>query len=186
MITERDRKIIDFVAEFRAVYSWHVRQVFFRNHKEGHRQANRSLRKLWMIGELKRAKDHYTDRLIYYTGNRHQFRHKLLITSVFAKMQDYELVEFYREYNIGAYQADAFARFRYDAREYLYFVEVQICHTPVDIEKYEKILAARLWPERVFPRVLLITDRRQVVQSPVRVIQVKTDLSNWEEVTRWR
>ena len=186
MITERDRKIVEFVTEFKAVYSWHVEQVFFRRHKEGQRQANRTLRKLWQAGEIKRTKDLYTDRNIYYVGNRHQLRHKLLITSVYARMTSFELVEFIREYMVGTCQADAFARFRHGGREYLYFVEIQISHEPVDIGKYEKILTARLWPERVFPRVLVVSDRRQEVKSPVRIVQVKTDFSNWEEVTRWR
>ena len=186
MITERDRRIIDFVHEYRAVYSWHVQKIFFRWHKHGQRQANRTLRKLWQAGEIKRTKDLYTDRNIYYVGNRHQLQHKLLITSVYARMTSFELVEFIREYMVGTYQADAFARFRHEGREYLYFVEIQISHEPVDIGKYEKILVARLWPERVFPRVLVVSDRRQEVKSPVRIVQVKTDFSNWEEVTRWR
>lgn len=186
MITERDREVIEFVTEFRAVYSRHVQRLFFYRHKQGQRQANRTLRKLWQAGELRRTKDQYTDRLIYYVGNRHQLRHKLLITSVYVRLLDHDLQEFRREYCIGAYQTDAFCRFRHSGREYLYFVEVQISHQPVDVEKYEKIAAARLWPERVFPRVLLVSDRRQKIQSPVRVVQIKTDFSNWEEVTRWR
>lgn len=182
MITERDRKIIEFVTEFKAAYSWHVERIFFRHHKQGQRQANRTLRKLWQAGEIKRTKDQYADRNIYYIGSRHQLRHKLLIASVYARLMDFGPVEFKREYCVGTYQTDAFARFRHDGREYLYFVEVQISHEPVDIQKYERILAARLWSERVFPRVLVVSDRRQEVRSPVRLVQVKTDFSNWEEV----
>jgi hypothetical protein len=180
MITERDRRIIEFVQEFRAVYIEHVRRRFFANYRQGKRLASRALLKLWKVGEVRRTQDQYTRRLVYYSGSKSQLRHKLLVTEFYSRLPG--LVHFEREKAIGNVQADAYAICRRGGREYHYLLEVQISHQPVDTEKYERLARNRLWPGKVFPRVIVISDRRLKIDSPIQFLRVGTDFKEWKEV----
>lgn len=74
---------------------------------------------------------------------------------------------------------DAFIKFQFNRRTYLYFAEIQISNNPLDVEKYKRAFInnkqLKIFPEGVFPNILAITDKRLNVSSRhLNVITIDT------------
>jgi len=61
------------------------------------------------------------------------------------------------------------------------FAEVQLCNSPVDIAKYERLYYSRNWKWPAFPRIVVITDKKVVNNSRLTVKVIPTNFENWEE-----
>ncbi len=132
--------------------------------------------------DIKREKDPLTGQYIYFT-KKAQLQHKLLRTEFYCRLLNGpgRLLQFEPEYTIDNVRADAFAAYEYKGKGYLMFVEVQLCNSPVDIAKYERLYYSRNWKFPVFPRLVVVTDKKVENNSRLTVKVIPTNLSNWEE-----
>ena len=74
-------------------------------------------------------------------------------------------MEFIPEYTkLSGIRPDAFITLQNSRRTYLYFAEIQISNNPLDVGKYEQAYItnkqARVFPEGVFPNILVVTDKK--------------------------
>lgn len=191
MLLSRDQKVIEFIETFGAARTEQIERLFFRYDEEGiplkssTRVARRRLKRIVEESHIKRDKDPYTGQYVYYYPSRKQLKHKLLRTEIYILLKEGpgRILKFENEYSIENLQADAFCIYQLENKGYLFFIEVQTSNnTGLDIEKYEKLFKSKKYPWEVFPRIIAITDRKQKIDTVLKVVRVNTDFSNWRDI----
>jgi len=175
-------QVIDFVERFGAANTKQITQLFFAGLNQPDIVARRRLVQIARDSDIKREKDPLTGQYIYFT-KKAQLQHKLLRTEFYCRLLrgPGKLMQFEPEYTFEKVRADAFVSYEYMRRVYLMFVEVQLCNSPVDIAKYERLYYSRNWKWPAFPRIVVITDKKVVNNSRLTVRVLPTNFKNWEE-----
>lgn len=181
MLTSRDLRIIEFIERFGAANTKQITQLFFQGLNQPEVVARRRLVQIVRDSNVKRTMDPVTGQYIYFT-KKAQLQHKLVRTEFYCRLQEKgRVLKFEPEYTIDNVRADAFAAYEYKGKGYLMFVEVQLCNSPVDIAKYERLYYSRNWKWPAFPRIVAISDKRQKINSRLTVKVVPTNFKNWED-----
>lgn len=169
-------EVISFIEALGAADTNQIDRLFFNRL----RIAQRRLKRITEESDIKRCRDPVTNRYIYYTSKA-QLQHKLIRTELYLRMKQGpgNILNFATEYTIDNVRADAFVIYECLKKVYLMFVEVQTSNNPVDLAKYESLFFARKFP--VFPRLVVVTDKKVENNSRLTVKIIPTNLSNWED-----
>lgn len=182
MLTSRDLRIIEFIERFGAANTKQITQLFFQGLNQPDVVARRRLVQIVRDSNIKRTMDPVTGQYIYYLGKKAQLQHKLVRTEFYCRLQEKgRVLKFEPEYTLGDVRADAFIAYEYHGKGYLLFLEVQICNSPVDIAKYERLYYRRTWTWPVFPRIVVASDKKVVNNSRLTVKVIPTNFEKWEE-----
>lgn len=185
MLTTRDLKIISMIQNFGAVDSGQIYRVFFREAHQGELICRRRLNEIIKHADIKREKDPITGRYIYYT-KKAQLRHKVLIAEFYVRLLTGpgRVEAFEAHCSFGDIRPDAFVTYFYREQVYLFFLEVQISANPLNVAKYERLYASGDWKLPVFPRLVVVSDRRWRVATELRVDFVPTSYEGWEAILK--
>jgi hypothetical protein len=132
--------------------------------------------------EINRTMAPWSRWYVYYAGKVRQLEHKRLVTEFYCRLHEGggEVLEFIPEYSVGGLRADAYAEYAVGDRVYHFALEVQISSAFFDAQKYLDLYHAPSWPWPTFPRVLVVSDRKQRFPEGPRFFQVGTDYEGWE------
>jgi predicted transcriptional regulator len=178
MLVARDLQIVDFIQEFKAVYSDHVEQVF----KMSEVRANKRLRELVKEKLVKRKRDTLTPNYVYFVEK--PTLHKLLLTEFYTQLLKAQgsIVEFKRSPKLSGLIPDAFCEYKYQGFRYFMFIEIQLSNGTLDTGKYERYFESRDWKEKFpkFPRIIVVGNRDFKIHSPNKLNFIQLDSSYTE------
>lgn len=188
MITERDRKIINFIDSVNYASISNIASLFFSESKFSYDLARKRLNKIKNMGEyIKSIQNLETNELIYipYNSNRKRVSiHDITVINYACKLYELgcEVKEIIIQPIFGNIIPDAYIRFVYDDYQYQQLVEVQIRHNKPDFEKYKsvdvmnKILEKT---EETIPTLVLIQDTNIKYEDDelnMDIVQIQTNL----------
>jgi hypothetical protein len=157
-LTERINAILSLVERFKVVELSHVVRLYYKD-KYGNINAQKRLTAMCRDGLLKRKRSNVNLRYYYYLGKEPaQVQHKLMLTELYVNMcckHGISNVTCTPEYTIEGVRPDAYIEVIDRNRKYLFFVEVQIAHTPVDLAKYEMLYRKKPFGD-AFPTILVL------------------------------
>ncbi len=182
IVTERDRKVIDFLETFKAATTNTIQELFYPSL----RVTQNRLKLLYDNKLLKRERDHFTSQYIYYVRKPKQLRHDLLLTDFYREMNKIVEIElFEKEFVIADIRTDGFVAYKHKNKGYIAFIEVQIANTPLDIEKYEKLYRSGQYKKYfpIFPLIYVISDKK-MPETRLKIIRVNEDMSNLGEILK--
>lgn len=166
MITDRDRKVLDFLNKFHVARTSTIEQLFYPSG----RVARRRLAELYEHGEVKRERDGPGAEYIWYYKRPKQFLHNLLLTDFYRDLtRKYNVTNFVKEPSICDIRPDALIRYNGKTA----FVEVEASHKSLDVDKYERLLKTGTYKKYfdVLPPVILISERRPPKSTAIEVIK---------------
>lgn len=180
IVTDRDRKVIDFLNTFKVATTDTIQELFYPSL----RVAQKRLKLMYENKLLKRTRDNFTSQYCYYIKKPKQMRHCLLLTDFYREMNrltDIELFE--KEITIDNIRPDGLIAYKYKKKGFIACIEVQISNEPLDVEKYEKLFKSGKYKKYfpVFPLVYAITDRK-ILYTELKIIRVNEDMSNLKEI----
>jgi hypothetical protein len=186
LLTSRDLEIIDLIYQFGVIDADQIYRLFFAQHNQGKLIARRRLREiLAQNSEIKRIKDPLSGRYIYYL-KKAQLRHKVLIAEFYTRLKTGrgEIKKFVNPYHVncsfGDLYPDAYAIYQLGDQVYFWFLEVQISTNPLNLSKYERLYRSGEWRFPVFPRVLVVGDRKFNNNTGLEVEFVGTKFEGFE------
>lgn len=180
MLTDRDYEIINFIDTFKAVSGKHIQQVF----KISQTITNRRLKQIIKAKEAQRIRDHCTMNYLYFTTEK-PTRHKLIVTGLYSKfVRQVEIIKFEREYKLGSLRPDIFCECKKNGYHYFLFIEIQLSNSELNIQKYEDYYYSNEWNElfKIFPRIIVISDKNYKINSPLKIIQIDTKLLSFNQI----
>ncbi|NJD02053.1 MAG: hypothetical protein FIA99_05535 [Ruminiclostridium sp.] len=185
---ERVASILEIVEQFKACDVTHIARLYYSGNSQPIKKAQAKLTAMIEYGLLKRKRNNINCRYYYYLDREPtQLQHKLLLTELYIQLCEkygQKNIEFVPEYSaVPGIRPDAFIKVQYNRRTYLYFAEIQISNTPLDLLKYERAYIAtrqsRIFPEGVFPSVLAVTDKIVPAGSRhLNIITIDTGFNN--------
>ena len=166
MLTQRDRRIIRFINDFRCATTSQIKSLFYSH--VSMRYCQQRLRQLTTYSELKRFRGHIDDEYIYYTRQKpKEIEHMLWRVDSYIQLnKDYNLVEFIPEYNYYGIRADAYFEVWQHGLATGYFLEIQKSHR-FDLNKYDTPYQNGHWIEKWnrFPEVIIKSDLKLNLQQ---------------------
>ena len=145
MITSRDKEILKFIEEYRALTIFQAYRIFFNESKYGYNIARRRLSQLEEIGMLKSCKNKSSNQKVYYMENPVS-AHDLFVIDF------YSLLVFNHCKNIifktqprylnGQIRPDAYLKYEYGEEMYFILLEVDFTHFTnlIKFQTYEILL----------------------------------------------
>ncbi|MGJ0846604.1 hypothetical protein ACR77J_07940 [Tissierella praeacuta] len=176
IVTERDKKVINFIEENKIATTDAIAEIFY----PCLRVAQHRLKLMYDNKLIKRDRDYYTSQYYYYLKKPKQIKHSLLVTEFYKNLNKIADIKMFRsEFIIENIRSDAFVAYEVNNIKKIAFVEVQISNTKLDIEKYEKLFKSGKYKSYfpVFPSILAITDRK-VPQTNLDLIKINTNFNN--------
>lgn len=185
-MTERDKKVIEFIRDFGAADAKQIYRLFFKD--VTYQRAQSRLTAIFNEKEtgIHRREDKlYTGCYLYFEKDS-QLRHKQLLVEFYINLLEGpgKIREFENHYSIGDIRPDAYTAYQMDDKVFLFFVEVQISANPLDVKKYETLFDGDEWQKELpaFPRIIVISDRKYKINSKLKFIQIKTDFEDWQKI----
>ncbi|MBS4538234.1 hypothetical protein GOQ27_07150 [Clostridium sp. D2Q-11] len=181
MVTDRDRKVIEFIEKFNVATTNIVAELFYPSL----RVAQNRLKRLTEDKVLKRDRDHFTNQYLYYLKKPKQLNHCLLLVEFYQKVSKYVDIEYYdKEVTIENLRADGLMIYRYRSKKYIAFIEVQISNIPVDIDKYRKLYLSEKYKKYfpVFPKLIVISNKKMPDNQDFKIIKISEDLNNIQDI----
>lgn len=160
MLTNRDREILTWIENYKAISINQCSILFFNNSYEG---ARRRLKQLEDMEHLKSYTIKDTKEKIYYWDKKIS-KHDLLILDFIATMKfnEAELLEYkYQpQYLNGAIRPDAYMIFRYKDKVLFILLEVDLHHytSNIKMQTYEKLFRSGELQEKclgTFPIIVI-------------------------------
>ncbi len=177
VVTERDRKVITFIDEFKVATTDTIHELFYPSLKI----AQRRLRLLTENNLLKRDRDHFTAQYYYYTNKPRQLRHCLLLTDFYRELNKRVKIKLFRkEFPIEDIRPDGFVVYEVNGQNYIACVEIELSNIP-DIGKYERLYKGESYKKYfngVFPLIYYVTNK-DIPGTTLKIIQVNEDISNF-------
>ncbi|NBI05749.1 hypothetical protein [Senegalia massiliensis] len=177
MITDRDKKVIEFIEKFNVATTNIIADLFYPSL----RVAQNRLKRLYADKVLKRDREHFTNQYYYYIKKPKQIRHNLLLVEFYKEVNKLIDIEvFKKEFEIEDIRPDGLMIYKYKNKKYIAFIEVQISNTPVDIHKYRKLCLTEKYKKYfpVFPKLIFITNKSIKNIKEFEVIKIKEDSEN--------
>lgn len=166
MITDRDKKVLEFLRKFHVARTSTIEKLFYPSG----RVARRRLAELHAHGEIKRERDGPGAEYIWYIKRPKQFLHNLMLTDFYRELaQKHQVTDFIKEPTICGIRPDALIRYNGNVA----FVEVEVSHKTLDIGKYEQLAKSGEYKKyfHVLPPVILISERKAPRSHLVSVIK---------------
>lgn len=200
-LTSRDIKVINFLDDSNIVLTAsQVGKIFYsenaRDDKSSLKIAQKRLKKMFDIKEVKRFRDYSTQEFYYYLGSKvpKLTEHKLLISEFITRMaQDQFEVEwvklewthFQKDYHL---RPDAFIKFRYVNDEFYILLEVDSSKKFTNDDKYLKLFTDRKNSTEIqeilpYGHILIVSlCKTKPESSKVDPVWISTDFSNFSNL----
>ena len=195
MITDRDRKIIDFIYDIGFSNIKIIGDLFFTNSIYRYDLARKRLRKILKIGEyIKSIKNQSTNEVIYIPIDskiKNISIHNLKILDYICelKLMGADLEEIKIEPIYNNIKPDACIKFVFNNCRYYQLLEVQCRHAIVDLDRYnsndviESILKDN---DEILPNLIIIQntnrDYEKLNNTPLNIIQLNLNLDEMAKV----
>lgn len=179
MITKRDKKVIDFLEQFKIANTSTIHELFYPSL----RVAQNRLKTLTDHKAIKRTRNHINMEYLYYIKKPRQIKHRLLLTDFHRELNKMvKIIDFQNEFIIEHLRADGFVAYKYNNKGYIAFIEVEISNKSLDINKYKKLFKEGKYKLYfpVFPKLIVITNKKISEIKEFEVIQIKEDFSNFQ------
>ena len=183
IITDRDRKVIEFIEKFNCVSTNTIYELFYPSL----RVTQNRLKLMTDNKIIKRDRSHFTSQYYYYTDAKpKQVYHQILLAELYKELNKIVTIEaFIKEYCIEDIRADALVVYSRNNKNYIAFVEVELSNTP-DIQKYERLYKSgryKSYFNGVFPLIYYVTDKT-IPKTNLEVIKINEEMKNLGEVLK--
>lgn len=196
MITDRDRKIIRHIEQYKYATLEQIEKIFFKQQKNSYNIARRRMAEIRKAGYVKVNRDIETNRLVYMWDDgktKMPGTHRLILLDVLANLHyngfTVQQFEIEKAWQGGAIRSDAFTVFTLEnvMNRYQYFIEVHLSNNPHNLEKYDRLLATTEVQDylgrNINPRVLLVSDRNhEATLKRTQVVTLNTKLDAFASV----
>ena len=178
VLTERDKKIIEFIKDFKCATTSTISDIYFPSL----RTAQRRLKYLCEHGHIKSYQESITLEKIHYIGKRPtQLKHSLILSSFIAQIKkaNIEILKYKVQFRLSNTIPDCLLVLRYNNKNYIYLVECENTKT-FNVSKYEDLYYSRAYKEILptFPSIVVISNRTVKKSNKFNVIDIKLDFSN--------
>jgi len=183
LITERDKEIIKFINEFKVAHTSTLQKLFYTSD----RVARRRLSTIVEHGDLKRERYYISEEYLYYIKKPKQMRHSLLLTDFYRDIYNIVEVKYFKnEVILDNIRPDALMGYKYKDKYYIAFIEVEISNKGFDIDKYKRFYITEQYKKYfpIFPLIIAITDKNISEHKKLKIIQIKEDLSNIQDIVK--
>lgn len=183
MLAARDIEVLSFIQEFGIADARQIHKLFFSNPDRGELAVRRRLHEMVELGGLRRKKDAKTGKYLYYTKESQSNTH-LLITEFYLQLffGPGRIRDFENNFSVGQIRPSAYVTYQYRDQVFLIFLEVHHADNPLNIEKYERLYQSGAWKLPAFPRIVVVSDHRRAIRSPLNVSVIPTNFHNWEQI----
>ncbi len=182
MITKRDLEVIKFIEQFKVARTSTIQELFFPSLLV----AQKRLKTITEHGFLKRDRAIINQEYFYYIKKPRQLIHSILLTDFYREIHKLGLqIEYFdNEVTLEDIRPDGLLAYRYKDRAYISFIEVEISNKGLDIDKYKRLYATGIYKAYFpsFPMIIAITNQCVENIKDFRIIQIKEDLANINEV----
>ncbi len=196
MITDRDRKIIAHLEKYKYATIEQLENIFFKKQKNSYTIARRRMAEIIKAGYAKKIRDVETNRVIYVYNDgktKEPDRHRILVLDVLANLHKQEFnvhsFEIEKFWIGGDIRSDAFTVFALESvnNRYHYFIEVHLSNNDCNLEKYDLLFESgevqKYLGRKIFPRILLITDRDVEYNCKnAKIIKLNTNLDEFASI----
>ncbi|MGL5439656.1 MAG: hypothetical protein ACRDA4_04625 [Filifactoraceae bacterium] len=187
IFTDRDKKIIQLIADLKVVDVFVVDSILFKNTKTT-RVAQRRLQNLYEFNRVKRWRMNQISNYIYYLGKKPiNIDHSILMSHFIANLSNIgaEIIEIKREWLIfEGIRIDLFVSFVMNGKNYTSIVEIE--NTKNFQSKYDKLESYFSGKEykNLFsniPLIVCVSDK-PFNKRILEVIQIDTKFNNMKEL----
>lgn len=170
MITDRDRKIIDFIESIGFTSIKNIADMFFVDCKYGYDLARKRLKKIYDCGRyIKKFNNSETNETIYVPINsklKNVSLHSMRVLEYICKLKclNCDILEVEIEPVFDSIKPDAYICFKFNGYIYFQLLEVQLRHDYVNIKKFKKqdtIDAILERTNNVIPKIIIVQDTRK-------------------------
>lgn len=198
MITDRDRRIIRHLEQYKYATLEQLEKIFFREQKNSYNIARRRMARIVDAGYAKVARHAEINNRLVYMWNSAKVKmpdkHRIIVLDVLANIHDcgFNVKEFIieKQWMGGKIRSDAFTVFTMEnvKRRCHYFVEVALANHSPNIEKYDRLLETnevfKYLGRNTVPRVLLISDRKHndLNLKHTSVVQLNTKMDSFATI----
>lgn len=179
ILTERDKNVLDFIGKFKIATTGTIQEIFYPSLFV----AQRRLKKMYDHQLLNRDRSYVSSQYMYYINKPRQVRHSLILSNSYKELNKLVDIKYFeREFTLNNVRSDGFVAYRYNNKNYIACIEVQISNLPLDVKKYERLYYSNKYKELfpVFPLIIAITNKN-IPETKLEIIQIKEDLSNLKE-----
>lgn len=190
IITDRDRKIINYIDKVGFATSKNLAELFFKNgSKNYYIVALNRLNQLMNEGRINmtpaRISNNGRPMNLYYAGNKpsnKSLKHALALADFSAELtkNDVDILSLEREYYASkSVRADGLYKVIYNNKKRLFLVEFDITKK-FTITKYEYLYSSGEWKDnfKKFPRIVSISDEKSPEGSRLNIIRLNSNLDN--------
>lgn len=182
-LTDRDIEIIEFLKLNKCADTETLSHIFFNSSL---RACQNRLKKLADNGNIKAFRENILTQNIYYVRRKPiSYKHALKVTQFIAELHklNIEIIKYRVPYKVGNVIADALFVIKVNNQAIPIFLEVELTKF-FDLEKYQRLYYSRDWKEvfPMFPRVVVITDKKVKTDRKIDIIKIDTVFSNIKEL----
>lgn len=194
IITDRDRRIINYIEKVKYATTKNIAELFFNNgSKNYYILAINRLKKLVSYGKIKSKpasiNKHGRPMTIYFLDgdiSKNNFKHALALANLSAELEknDVNILSIEVEKYLGKkVRTDAVYKVRYNGKNRLFIVEFDITKA-FTITKYEYLYKSEEWKDyfKKFPRIVSISDSKPKKSSMINVIYVKSNFEDFNNL----
>lgn len=177
MVTKRDLQVVEFLEKFHIATTSTIETLFYPSN----RVARNRLNALVDAKMVKRDRAGISCEYEYYIRRPAQYRHSLLLTDLYREMhRRTELYKFIKEPKIGDIRPDALAGYKANGVAEVAFVEIEISHKGLDIEKYERLYYSGEYRKYFvdFPKLIVVSDRKVPKSNKFDITVIDTEFKN--------
>lgn len=184
ILTDRDNKIIDFIATCGVVDTETICKIFFDG---GLRTCQIRLKKLVDNKHIKKIeRETFLEQNVFYINKKpKQLKHKLLFGKFIAELVGLgaEILKIKSPLKINNIIADGFIAYKLGGENKILLVEIELTKY-FNLKKYEELYYSRKWREMfpVFPSIAVITDKKVEKSTRFTVIDIKTSFENIKNI----
>lgn len=177
IVTNRDRKVIDFINEMNCVSTRTIYELFYPSL----RVTQNRLKLMADNKVVKRDRDNITNQYYYYMDIKpKQIHHNILLSNFYNELRKIAKIEaFKKEFTIADIRPDGLAVYTINKQSYIACIEVELSNKP-DVEKYEKLYSSGKYKSYfggVFPLIIFITDK-MMPDTKLKVVSVNESIEN--------
>lgn len=182
-LTERDKKIIEFLEEVKCADTQTICNIFFNG---ALRACQIRLKKLVEFRYIKVYRENIISPNIFYINRKPiQLKHSLILSRFIGQLYalGIEVIKYRVPLKVGNIIADGFICIRYNGEVKIFLVEVENAKY-FKTEKYVELKAAGGYKEKLpyMPPIIVITDKKVKTDPTLDIITLKIDLSNIENL----
>lgn len=185
-LQDRDKNIIQFLKDFKCATTSTINKLYFSSNNSL-RSCQRRLKYLEQWGYIKGYQESVISEKYWYCNRKPKnIKHALKLSEFVGELKSHniELVKHKTPFKISNIIADSFMAIRYNNKNHIMFIEVEMGTKGFNNEKYEELFISRKYKDYfpVMPTVVVIANSKVKTSNNYRVINIKLDLSNIENI----